>query len=200
MPETLLNDSTIWLFGRLLEDFGLLTEAEQAARREAREKEAAAEGCGEAASLAADAPRPERRSPNAFVKAAYAAADREVARIYAFSYNNGFFNLAKPALFLVNGPGVDPGVLPPTTFRPNTPDATGLAGQAGYFAEEIRVWIYDRADFSVRLDVETGPFERLLLDAEIGSAGLEGFVRGGRDSGTPTAGPARGRRWRPMED
>ena len=36
------------------------------------------------------------------------------------------------------------------------------------FSYKIRVWEYDRADFSLRLDVDSGPLERILIDAESG--------------------------------
>jgi hypothetical protein len=32
-------------------------------------------------------------------------------------------------------------------------------------AADVRVWEYDKGDFSIRLDVETGQFEQILLAA-----------------------------------
>ena len=32
---------------------------------------------------------------------------------------------------------------------------------------DMKVWVYDKGDFSMRLDVETGTFERILLEAEL---------------------------------
>ena len=32
---------------------------------------------------------------------------------------------------------------------------------------DMKVWVYDKGDFSMRLDVETGTFEHILLDAEL---------------------------------
>ena len=45
-------------------------------------------------------------------------------------------------------------------------DISGQASPCGDFAFDIRVWEYDRGDFSLRLDVESGPLERILVDAE----------------------------------
>ena len=43
-----------------------------------------------------------------------------------------------------------------------------LSAGAGFvvaLAGDIMVWEYDRADFSLRLDVESGPLERILIEA-----------------------------------
>ncbi len=44
---------------------------------------------------------------------------------------------------------------------------TGAAAQDYSFPEDMLVWSYDKGDFSVRMDVETGPFEEILLGAEL---------------------------------
>jgi hypothetical protein len=90
--------------------------------------------------------------------------------------------MAKPAIFLVHGPGDDPdpriqaaGPPPPPPFAnpdrsstsPHGTDFTGTANQDYSFADDMRVWPYDKDDFSVRLDMETGPFEQILLEAEL---------------------------------
>ena len=52
-------------------------------------------------------------------------------------------------------------------------------GAQGYsFSEDIRVWSYDTADYSIRMDVETGTFEQILLDAETRLNRLEGTYTG----------------------
>lgn len=45
-------------------------------------------------------------------------------------------------------------------------DISGQAAQCCDFAFDIRVWEYDRGDFSLRLDIDSGPLERILIDAE----------------------------------
>lgn len=47
-------------------------------------------------------------------------------------------------------------------------DISGQAAQCCDFAFDIRVWEYDRGDFSLRLDIDSGPLERILVDAEQG--------------------------------
>jgi len=39
------------------------------------------------------------------------------------------------------------------------------------FADEVRVWSYDKADYTIRMDVDTGMFEDILLNAVLGGAG-----------------------------
>jgi hypothetical protein len=51
---------------------------------------------------------------------------------------------------------------------PNTLASTGAAINPPELASDLTVWEADQADFSIRLDVEVGPFERILLEAEIG--------------------------------
>jgi hypothetical protein len=98
-----------------------------------------------------------------------------LARIYGFSFEGHYYDLAKPAIFLVHGPGNDPEAFRPDTARPNSrvdrapadADRTGIAYTANSFSHDIRVWSYDKGDFSIRLDPESGPFEQILLQAEL---------------------------------
>jgi hypothetical protein len=109
-------------------------------------------------------------------------ADREdstkepkLARIYGFSYEGHYYDLAKPAIFLVHGPGNDPEAWRPGTALPDARfdrapsdgDRSGIARTATSFAEDMRVWSYDKGDFSIRLDPESGPLEQILLQAEL---------------------------------
>jgi hypothetical protein len=98
-----------------------------------------------------------------------------LARIYGFSFEGHYYDLAKPAIFLVHGPGNDPEAFRPDTARPNSrvdrapadADRTGVGSSASSFSHDIRVWSYDKGDFSIRLDPESGPFEQILLQAEL---------------------------------
>ena len=106
----------------------------------------------------------------------------QLARIYGFSFEGQYYDLAKPALFLVHGPGEVADRVVGTDARyaraPEEADRTGVAAQGYSFSEDIRVWSYDTGDYSIRLDVETGTFEQILLDAETRLNKLEGTYTG----------------------
>lgn len=127
-----------------------------------------------------------------------AAGGSQLARIYSFAYQNEIFDLASPAIFLVQEDGKPVG----DAFSVGT---TGLAHDDGRFASDLLYWAVDRHDLSVRLDVMTGSFGRILLDYELAEDGLQDFVRGGAELGRPAAldggrRPRRGRRWRSDDD
>jgi hypothetical protein len=58
------------------------------------------------------------------------------------------------------------------------------------FSDDIRVWSYDKADYTIRMDVETGMFEQVLLDAYFSDgAHVSGMkVAGSRVSGMKVSG------------
>lgn len=142
---------------------------------------------------------------NQFLQNQVAATGAQIARIYGFSYEGHYYDLAKPALFVVHGAGVDaerpvPG--PPTTppappsppsresRAPDETDRSGVAATPRSFSEDMRVWAYDKGDFSIRMDVETGTFEQILLEAELSAdrvkiqyAGQRVRLRGDRGPG-----------------
>ena len=116
------------------------------------------------------------------------------ARIYGFSYEGRYYDLARPALFMVHGDG-EPASLPgklsgkggkkdednPHLARaPLQASETGLAASDFQFAEALRVWSYDKADYTIRMDVETGMFEQVLLDAELDEDAIATFSGGQR--------------------
>lgn len=155
MPETLLSPSNVLLYGRVLQDlkykFVPLDKP----------------GPNQTASP------PPRLCSNNFLLNQLNKRDVYLARIYGFSYEGHYYDLPRPAIFLVHGPGDDPELPRPAAPRarvsraPSDADRTGTANQDYSFAEDMRVWSYDKADFSVRLDVETGPFEQILLEAAV---------------------------------
>jgi hypothetical protein len=65
---------------------------------------------------------------------------------------------------------------------------TGLGSQDFDFADDIMVWSYDMADYTIRMDVETGMFEQVLLDAMVAGPDASGMnargmnARGGRNA------------------
>jgi hypothetical protein len=165
MPETILSETTIHLFGRAVTDLTLNTEA--------------------------------YANNGGAVANALKAGNPTIARIYAFAFQNEYFDLASPALFIVQGEGapVDQGSL----------DLTGYAGSPPTLNPDLRVWVHERNDLSVRLDIMAGSLDRILLDYELAEGGLQDFVRGTAGVGAPSnlsggRRPRRGRRWRSDED
>jgi hypothetical protein len=172
MRETLLAESSVWLFGRIMTDIVLNKDEEPNEAEEERQ-------------------RPGPRGVLASVLRHDAAA---LARIYMFAFEGELFELRKPAIFLVHGEGKKP------SDRRKLSEI-GLPFKREIIASDLRVWVYDRDDMTLRLDQLTGTFDRLLLDHEIGREGLQDYVRGGNQAGSPSPlGPStrrgRGRRWR----
>jgi hypothetical protein len=124
------------------------------------------------------------------------------ARIYGFSYEGQYYELEVPAIFLVHGPGkpaetaaVPSGLGANKRFSraPDTTDRTGLQAQNFSFADELMVWSYDKADHTLRLEIDSGTFEEVLLAAEFdggeGGPGMSGArVRGARVRGARVRG------------
>jgi hypothetical protein len=121
------------------------------------------------------------RGANLFLQQQLAAAGARIARIYGFSYEGHYYDLAKPALFVVHGPGEAaerpvPGPTgpegqagPPSRVAraPDETDRTGVAATPRSFSEDMMVWAYDKGDFTIRMDVESGTFDQILLETEL---------------------------------
>jgi hypothetical protein len=113
------------------------------------------------------------------------------ARIYAFSFEGALYQLARPPLFLVHGPGIPVG-----TWNTNsTLDQAGVAAREWDFSgsqnfQDLTYWEYEKGDFSIRLDPEAGPFEQILLQTALRSAvGVSGAgVSGAGVSGAGVSG------------
>jgi hypothetical protein len=128
-----------------------------------------------------------RRGVNRQLGEQISAVDAGIAKIYGFSYEGKYYDLARPTLFLVHGDGevvtrVAPiaGAPPHGSHAPREPSLTGLSASDFDFADDLRVWSYDKADYSIRMDVETGMFEQLLLEAELDEEAIEAFYGGQR--------------------
>jgi hypothetical protein len=133
MAETWLSGSRIKLFGRALEsDF-----------------------------LAIDQKKLGESSDTSLKRLAVGGA-LAPARIYGFSIDGQYVDLARPAVFLVHGAGADIDA---------EPVQTGLGTKEPELLSDMKAWDYDRDDFLLRIDVEVGPLERILLEAELGSGG-----------------------------
>lgn len=179
--ETLLGSSSVYLFGRPLSDVILRGGDFHGTNK------IGAPPLGANGFLRQQVSHVENKRPTACL-----------ARIFSFAYEGCLYDLNRPAIFLVHGAGQDPDDPPPTneagkaeydrlSRSPGSSARSGLGMQNGSFSKDIRVWVYDKGDFSMRLEVETGSFNDILLAAEAEADGLAGggFGRssGGRSSG-----------------
>jgi hypothetical protein len=119
-------------------------------------------------------------------------ANRCFARIYGFSYEGTYYDLPQPSLFMVHGRGIratqarDRIGNPRPARAPGSPSLTGVAAADFQFADDARVWSYDKADYTIRMDVATGMFDDVLIDPFFGGDG--GGVSGARVSGARVSG------------
>ena len=172
MPETLLTSSGIKLYGRVVLD--LFTW--QAAKAAAIAAGATAERWD------ANTPPPPYAGlgSNTFLKHQLAHPQTRLARIYGFSFEGHNYTLPKPAVFLVHTEGTEVIVHGPEAFAQDTTggghttlDASGVIARDWEFAasdpkaRDLRMWEYDKGDFSIRLDIQTGTFEEVLLEATL---------------------------------
>ena len=113
-----------------------------------------------------------RLGSNNFLLEQLLTAGARLARIYAFAYEGDTYFLPKPYVFLVHGPGK-------LVIEPNRYDALANAevGTAGItvdrwgvvakierFADDVFVWDYDKEDFSLRIDIVSGPLSEIALE------------------------------------
>jgi hypothetical protein len=105
-----------------------------------------------------------------------------LARIYGFSYQGSYYKLAEPTVLLVYGDGVPIG---PTTTDP-TPSFDGIEFNGVSFAPGVLMWVQDRADYSVRIDITSGWLADVLLAPGI-SDGTNMTTGQAPDSGAPGA-------------
>ncbi len=118
----------------------------------------------------------------------------KLARIYAFSFEGAFYALPRPSIFLVHGYGQWAG-----DWTTNSSlDQSGIAGKDWDFSgsgpaaspNDVYYWEYEKGDFSLRLDLEAGPFEQILLQMALrGGGGMSGAgVSGAGVSGAGVSG------------
>ncbi len=114
----------------------------------------------------------------------------QFARIYAFSFEGAIYQLPRPPLFLVHGWGKAVNVTGGNRWKATGHDRHRWPGgggvgrtdldQSGVIAREwefaapdspenldLRYWEYEKGDFSLRLDIEAGQFEEILLMAAL---------------------------------
>jgi hypothetical protein len=113
----------------------------------------------------AELPMPPGRVEQALRQAA--EADGIFARIYGFSYEGHYYKMPRPLLFLVRGeedrsrmpeePGGD--------YRQFNTRFVGVEARDWQFGNDIRVWAVDKHDIAVRVDVEIGTYNKVLLES-----------------------------------
>jgi hypothetical protein len=81
------------------------------------------------------------------------------ARIYGFTYEGQYYELPRPTLFLVYGPGIT-AEDDPASF---TAQNVGVAAKDWKFASDIMMWQADDKDVSMCIDIESGPMKEILL-------------------------------------
>jgi hypothetical protein len=179
MPESLMSPSSIKLFGRIVE--GIKIDAAPVA--------------------------PGLGANNFLLHQLSTKPLPHLARIYAFSFEGAYYELPRPPIFVVHGPGTAVG----SWDNPSTLDQTGVAGRDWDFSgnspdarpaarvaradqaagtNDIHYWEYEKGDFSLRLDVDAGPFEQILLQMALrGGGGVSGAgVSGAGVSGAGVSG------------
>lgn len=190
MAETLLSPSNILLFGRVVEDLVI--------------QGSATGGPGHSPFIVA------RSGGDRDLENRLTHDEPTIARIYSFSYEGTYYDLPKPALFLVHGPG-EPVTLAPSPRRtaegvaiasnphparaPGDPSLSGMAATDFQFVDGLVAWSYDKADHTIRMDVETGEFEDVLLNMYFGGGGpsvsgakVSGWRSGAKVSGAKLSG------------
>ena len=93
-----------------------------------------------------------------------------LARIFAFSFEGGIYSMPKPAIFVVHGVG-DRIDLNRLKGGRSSVDQSGVVAREWEFAgaPDLNFWEYERSDFSLRIDTDSGPFDQLLLQASLRS-------------------------------
>lgn len=107
-----------------------------------------------------------------------------LARVFGFSFEGRYLALRVPALFLVHGEGVEVAAGDAIAFQ-----QLGAPSREQFFAANLRVWLYDRSDMTVRLDVGTGTLQEMLIDPEGGGTARRRIDLVGFESGVAGPGP-----------
>ena len=168
MGDRLVNFSTILLFGREMDDM-VYSEAGSPNKVELDENKKPIE----------KTEKPEQADTTSFIDGQLAAANSRFARIFGFSFEGHYYDLARPQIFLVHGDGApaEDAAAIQQRMRGGV-DQGGMATRNLKFADDVQVWAYEKSDFSVRLDPEIGPLDQILLEAELGMDG--GGYSGGK--------------------
>lgn len=143
MPETLLSPSSVLLFGRVVEDLQIQPTGGDATPSDGH------------------------------LERLLHAPGAGIARVYGFGHDGQYHVLPGPALFLVQGTG-EPAASALADLKLHPDEPMAEAGTAALsLPEDLRVWICDKSDFTLRMDVQSGTFDQLLTSpAPVSVAGM----------------------------
>lgn len=99
--------------------------------------------------------------------------DPKLAWVYGFAFEGHYYDLPKPAIFVVDGPGH-----PIEQPLKDGLRSTGVPSEPPEFHSDVVAWCADREDLGIRLDIESGRYDRILLDVELGNNGRGHTVHG----------------------
>jgi hypothetical protein len=100
-----------------------------------------------------------------------------LARIYAFSFEGAFYNLPRPAIFLVHGPGKN--IQGSGTFddgKGPVLNDSGIPTRDFVFETDVRYWEYDKDDLSLRLDSFSGTLDDILIEDSLSPSSRSSIV------------------------
>lgn len=101
----------------------------------------------------------------------------KLAKIYAFSFEGAFYNLPRPAIFLVHGDGKPiSGAGTYDDLKGPTMDDSGIPAREFVFETDVRYWEYDKDDLSLRLDSISGTLDDILIEAALSPTARSAFV------------------------
>lgn len=100
----------------------------------------------------------------------------QLATVYGFEFEGHYYDLSVPTVLLVHGSGAKP------------KKAGAVVETDPKLANDVKVWAYDKADFSMRLDVDSGPLESILLEQALEDSDLAAEMSGKRVSGKRVSG------------
>ena len=101
--------------------------------------------------------------PQGFLDAQLLDAAARFARIYGFSFEGHYYDLPRPVIMLVHGPGI--AVAP----GPGAPILdTDQAAPDWEFSGNLFQWNYDKTTISIRLDLDSGTLQEILLARALG--------------------------------
>ncbi|MBW4707381.1 pentapeptide repeat-containing protein [Roseobacter sp. YSTF-M11] len=110
----------------------------------------------------------------------FSKEDKQFARIYGFTYDGVYYEIPTPVLFMVKGKGK----------KASTIDLPGPNPKEAKFFASLLAWEVKQSEDTVRLDVDQGKFQDMLLSMlGDGVSGVSGArVSGARVSGARVSG------------
>jgi hypothetical protein len=104
------------------------------------------------------------------------AGVKQLATIYGFEFEGHYYDLPTPAVMLVHG-------------DPQTPvQARAVVESDPKLMKDVKVWTNDKDDYSVRLDVSSGPLEAILLEEALDDSAMAAQTSAKRISGKRVSG------------